>query len=88
LDDYVRAFQESTVANMRFSDGGRFFERDGRQAWQGSGSMVDSTNNRLNVQVVQVGPTFWRVVTIQTMPYDYSDALVGQLHAVLWSTIR
>jgi uncharacterized RDD family membrane protein YckC/dihydrofolate reductase len=88
LDDYVRAFQESTVANMRFSDGGHFFERDGRQAWQGSGSMVDSTNNRLNVQVVQVGPTFWRVVTIQTMPYDYSDALVGQLHAVLWSTIR
>lgn len=88
LDDYVLAFQKSTVANMRFSDGGRFFERDGRQVWQGSGSMVHSTSNRLNVQVIQFGSSFWRVVTIQTMPYDYSDALVGQLHTALWSTVR
>lgn len=88
LDEYVRAFQKSTAANMRFSDGGRFFERDGRQIWQGSGSMVDSTSNRLNVQVIQFGSAFWRVVTIQTMPYDYSDALVEQLHAALWSTVK
>lgn len=77
LDDYVSAFQKSTATNMRFSDGGRFFEREGRQTWQGNGSMVDSTSTRLNVQVVQIGFAFWRVVTIQTMPYDSSDALVG-----------
>lgn len=88
LSDYVHAFQKSTAANMRFSDGGRFFERDERQIWQGSGNMVDSTSNRLNVQVIQVGSAFWRVVTIQTMPYDYSDGLVAQLHAALWSTVK
>jgi uncharacterized RDD family membrane protein YckC len=88
LDDYVSAFQKSTATNMRFSDGGRFFERDGRQTWQGTGSMVDSTSNRLNVQIIQIGSAFWRVVTIQTLPYDYSDTLVGQLHAVLWGTVK
>ncbi len=88
LDDYVSAFQKSTATTMHFSDGGRFFEREGRHTWQGNGSMVDSTSNRLNVQVVQIGSAFWRVVTIQTMPYDYSDALVGQLHAALWGTVK
>lgn len=29
LDDYVSAFQKSTATKMRFSDGGRFFERGG-----------------------------------------------------------
>ena len=60
----------------------------GHQTWQGNGSVVDITSNRLNVQVVQIGSAFWRVVTIQTMPYDYSDALVGQLHAALWGTVK
>lgn len=86
LDDYVSAFQESTATNMRFTDGGRFFEMEGHQTWQGNGSMVNSTSNRLNVQIIQIGSAFWRVVTIQTLPYDYSDTLVEKLHAVLWGT--
>lgn len=88
LDDYVSSFQKNMATKMRFSDGGRFFEREGRQTWQGNGSIIDSTSNRLNVQVVQIGSAFWRVITIQTMPYDYSDALVGQLHAALWGTVK
>lgn len=88
LDGYVSAFQSSTATNMRFMDGGRFFERDGRQIWQGFGSMVDTPSNRLNVQVVQVGSAFWRIVTIQTLPYDYSDQLVRQLDIALWGTIK
>jgi hypothetical protein len=58
LDDYVSAFQKSTVTNMHFSDGGRFFEKNRHQTWQGTGSMIDSTSNRLNVQIVQIGSAF------------------------------
>ncbi|MFA7175496.1 MAG: RDD family protein [Kiritimatiellia bacterium] len=87
LDDYVQAFRKSTAANMRFSDGGRYFEKSEKQAWQGSGEMVDTTSNRLHVQVVRVGNDFWRVVTIQTMPYEYSDQLVTQLQDGLWKTV-
>lgn len=88
LDDYVRAFQKGTAASMRFSDGGRFFQRDGIPTWEGSGRMAESTSNRLHVQVVQVGPRFWRVVTIQAMPYDYSDAFVAKLRAAVWATVE
>lgn len=87
LNDYIQAFRKSTAANMRFSDGGRYFEKSGKQAWQGSGEMVDATSNRLHVQVVQVGNDFWRVVEIQTMPYEYSDQLVTQLQDGLWKTV-
>lgn len=87
LDDYVQAFRKSTAANMRFSDGGRYFEESGKQAWQGSGEMVDATSNRLHVQVVRVGNDFWRIVKIQTMPYEYSDRLVTQLQDSLWRTV-
>ncbi|WP_124950089.1 hypothetical protein [Sulfuriferula thiophila] len=83
LDDYVSAFQKSTVANMRFSDGGNFFENN----WHGSGSVVNNSN-RLNVDVLQLGSVFWRIVTIQTMPYDSSDLLVNQLQDELWSTVK
>ncbi|WP_076789654.1 RDD family protein [Chlorobium sp. KB01] len=87
LDDYVQAFRKSTAANMRFTDGGRYFEQSGKQAWQGSGEMVDATSNRLHVQVVRVGNDFWRIVKIQTMPYEYSDHLVTQLQDGLWKTV-
>jgi uncharacterized RDD family membrane protein YckC len=87
LDDYVQAFRRGTKANMRFSDGGRYFEKSGKQAWQGSGEMVVDTSNRLHVQVVQMGDDFWRIVTVQTMPYEYSDQLVTQLQDGLWKTV-
>jgi uncharacterized RDD family membrane protein YckC len=88
LNDYVDAFRKSTAADMQFYDGGRFLEFDGRQSWEGAGSLVGSSSNRLKVQIVQLGSAFWRVVTIQTKPYDYSDAFVDQLQKVLWGTIR
>jgi uncharacterized RDD family membrane protein YckC len=87
LDDYVQAFRKSTAKNMRFADGGRYFEKSGKLTWQGSGDMIDSTSNRLNVQVVQVGDDFWRVVTIQAMPYEYSELPATQLQAELWRTV-
>jgi hypothetical protein len=87
LDDYVQALRKSTATNMRFSDGGRYFEKSGKQAWQGSGEMVDTTSNRLHVQVVRVGNDFWRIVKVQTTPYEYSDHLVTQLQDDLWKTV-
>jgi uncharacterized RDD family membrane protein YckC len=88
LDDYVRTFQKSTTANMRFSDGGRFFEINAHQGWEGSGNMVDVSNTKLRVQIIQSGSTFWRIVTVQSMPYGYSDALAEQLQTALWNTVK
>ncbi len=88
LRDYVAAFQKNSAATMQFSGNGNFFEKDGRQIWQGSGFMVEKTDNRLKLQITQIGHAFWRVVTVQAMPYDYTERLVAQLQTALWSTVR
>jgi serine/threonine protein kinase len=88
LHEYVEAFMLGTADNMRFVDGGRFGRRKGRSTWQGTGSFIDLGANRLHVEVAQTGVLFWRVVTIQTIPYDYSDALVDDLQNALWSTLQ
>jgi uncharacterized RDD family membrane protein YckC len=87
LSDYVPAFKKGTAANMTL-DGGRYFERNGRQIWEGTGRMTASDTARLNVQIVQVGSSFWRTVTIQSKPFDYSDDMVNQLITKLWSSIK
>ena len=88
LSQYAQAFQKGTAATMSFSDGGRIFEREGRQFWEGTGGMVSTDNNRLNVQISQVGAPFWRVVTVQSIPYDYSNTMVDKLKTALWSTLK
>lgn len=88
LQEYVGAFHKSTASNMRFSDGGRFFQKNGINTWSGTGSMVDSGTNRLTVEIRQHGSEFWRIVTIQVMPYTYSDDLVQKLGSSLWSTVK
>lgn len=88
LQEYVGAFRKSTASNMRFSDGGRFFQKNGLNVWVGTGSMVDSGTNRLTVEIRQHGSEFWRIVTIQVMPYNYSDNLTQKLSSSLWSTVK
>ena len=73
---------------MHFSDGGRFFERVARQVWQGSGNVPDIGTNRLEVQIVQVDDTFWRVVSVQALPFHYTDELVAELRTALLSTVQ
>jgi hypothetical protein len=88
LDDYVREFRKDTAANMRFLDEGRFSDRDARGTWQGFGNMVDSTSNRLAVEILRVDSAFWRVVTVQQQPYNYTDVLVEELQGALWTTVK
>lgn len=88
LSQYAQAFQKGNAATMSFSDGGRILERDGRQIWEGAGRMVSADDNRLNVRIAQVGAPFWRVVTVQSIPYDYSNAMVDKLKTALWSTLK
>jgi len=87
MSDYVSGFKQSTSKDMVL-DGGRFFERGGRQIWEGSGRMIASDSARLNVQVIQSGSSFWRVVTVQSIPYKYSDGLVEELRDALWTTVK
>ncbi|MGZ8911002.1 MAG: RDD family protein [Methylobacter sp.] len=87
LDNYVQAFRKTVAMNMRFTDSGRYFDRSGRKSWEGSGEIVGSKNDRLDVQVVLIDDAFWRMVTVQAQPYEYSDPLVKQLQTEIWNSV-
>lgn len=88
IREYIDAFREGTKAQMHFDDGGQYLvEGHGHPMWMASGTMSQSQSNRLTVHVIQLGNSYWRVVTVQALPYDYSDGMVKNLEASLWGTV-
>lgn len=88
LKDYVDSFKNSNAKTMLFTGPGRFSSRSGHALWESTGSMVDPADSRLNVEIVQVGSTFWRTVTVQAKPFTYTDTLVDTLVEALWKTVK
>jgi hypothetical protein len=54
--------------------------------WQGWGAMLDDKSNRFRIELIQNEDRVWRIVTIQSKPYEYSDAMADKLKAELWKT--
>lgn len=87
LNQYVELFQEGTKDNMAFTDGGRYLDKYGTPTWEGQGSLKSDVTTRLRVEVRKNGNNFWRIVTIQARPYDFSDLKVRALNSSLWNSI-
>ena len=87
LNTYVNSLIQGTSESMAYSDGGRYLDRSGVQTWEGHGTMKGAPDSRLRVEVRKSGSDFWRLVTIQTPPFDYSDAKVNALNTSLWMTV-
>ncbi|WP_445144380.1 GYF domain-containing protein [Dyella sp. Tek66A03] len=87
MGDYSPAYRKNNEATLHFSDSGRFFASEGHEMWEGSGFFGDKTTDQLHVQLVHDGDQFWRVVTVQNPPYEYSDQTATALKASLLSTV-
>jgi uncharacterized RDD family membrane protein YckC len=87
LDNYVQLFKDNVATSMQFTDGGIYDDYLGNHRWMGQGVMVDSANNLVDVQIVQLEDKFWRVVTIQTKPRESTDSMVDELRINLWGTV-
>jgi hypothetical protein len=48
--------------------------------------MLDDKNNRFRVELIHNEGRVWRIVSIQSRPYEYSDAMVDKLKSELWKT--
>lgn len=87
IDGYVGALRTQMAASMSFSDAGHYSNEAGFEKWWGDGEIADASGSRFSIQVIKVGDSFWRVVTVQAPPYEYSDGLVEKLQAQLLSTV-
>lgn len=87
LHDYATAFSMSNAGKMSFNDGGKFYEQGGRAYWEATGTMPDVAGTRLHVKIIKVDGAFWRQVTIQSKPFDFTDPLLEPLQSALWRTV-
>jgi len=88
LNQYLDAFLKANSKTMSFNDGGKFTEVNGINTWTGVGTMLTAPESRLNVEVRKIGNDFWRVLSIQAKPYEYSDKTVDSLKSSLWGTVQ
>ncbi|MFD0913146.1 RDD family protein [Methylophilus luteus] len=86
LEQYVQVFIHNASQNMQFWNGGTYDLKGVNQRWQGWGAMLDDKNNRFRVELIHNEDRVWRIVSIQSRPYEYSDAMVDKLKSELWKT--
>jgi uncharacterized RDD family membrane protein YckC len=87
LHDYATAFQQNNAKRMSFVDGGQFSKQGEIAYWDATGTMPDIAGTRLHVRVIKVDGAFWRQVTIQSKPFDFTDPLLEPLRSALWRTV-
>ncbi|AMP37388.1 RDD family protein [Ralstonia solanacearum] len=84
---YVKAFQQGNLGRMVFEDGGTSSTYGGLPTWSLAGYMSENASTRVRVEIIQQGDRFWRIVSLQVRPYEYSQQAVDELRQTLRSSI-
>lgn len=88
LNKYINLFRNGVKDAMIFDDGGRYFQNEGFEIWEGFGTLKSEKDSLLHVEIRKNGNDFWRIVSIQAPPYNYTQDKVNQLRFELWKTIK
>lgn len=84
---YVYAYTKSNATEMVFDGEGVSGNVRGLPSWVLTGHMASDTSNRLEVEIIKDGSRYWRIVSIQSPPHDYTKSSVDELRRALRSSI-
>lgn len=87
IQGYADSFRQSNKETIDLSAGDFRTENSGLNAWYSSGRSVSLQGSTMDVEVKQLGSSFWRVVTLQVAPTSSSDAVVKEIKKQLWATV-
>lgn len=77
---YIQALMTNLSKTIQFADGGIADTRAGRPTWILTGHLIGMpSDSKVRVHVYQVEGTFWRVVSFQSPPFDYTEKEVTEL---------
>lgn len=77
---YIEALMTNLSNTIRFADGGIADTSAGRPMWILTGHLIGMpSDSKVRVHVYQVEGTFWRVVSFQSPPFDYTEKEVTEL---------
>lgn len=87
IQGYVDSFRQSNKATMDLPVGDFRTGSNGGSTWHSSGRGVALAGSVLDVEVRQIGSSFWRVVTMQVAPATSSVIAVLEVKKLLWATV-
>lgn len=80
MHSYIQALMTNLSKTIQFADGGIADTSAGRPAWTLTGHLIGMpSDSKVRVHVYQVEGTFWRVVSFQSPPFDYTEKEVTEL---------
>lgn len=83
IQQYAKAYAKSNSGTIVLDDEGNFIENATQPTWIVSGHAVADSNNRFLMTVYQIDDKFWRISSIQVLPYEYSKPLVEDMYKTL-----
>jgi uncharacterized RDD family membrane protein YckC len=87
MNTYVPAYVKHNAAKTPFMAPGVRERVDGHDSWSAEGHLASNADVRTRVEVRQIGSSFWRVVTVQALPYTYTNDATAALRQQLWGTV-
>lgn len=87
MREYVPAYLASTSSFMSLSGPSPNMEPSALESWTADGYVKSKADVRAHVELRHIGSAFWRMVTIQSLPYGYSDVATQSLRDQLWGTV-
>ncbi|CAG4909185.1 Chaperone protein DnaJ [Paraburkholderia saeva] len=87
MNTYVPAYVKHNAAKTPFMAPGVREKVDGHDSWSAEGHLATNADVRTRVEVRQIGFSFWRVVTVQALPYTYTNDAAATLRQQLWGTV-
>lgn len=88
LHDYVSGYQHNVKGIMQFNSIGEFSHNAGLRVWKDDGEASNARGSRVHVQIEKLGSYYWRVVTIQEVPANFTNRDVKALMRQLWATVQ
>ncbi len=87
LNKYNDFFINGVKDAMIFNDGGRYFQNEGFEIWKASGTLKSEKDSLLIVEIRKNRNDFWRIVSVQAPPYNFTQDKVNEIRSALWKTI-
>lgn len=87
LEKFVALLRQKTSTEVALTDEGRFGWRQGARIWQAQGRLAANPDLLLEIQLLQIGSTYWQIITLHHTSDLAAIDLLDTLRSALWETV-
>lgn len=87
LEKFVVLLRRKTSREVALAGEGRYGWHKGARIWQAQGQLAANPDLLLEIQLLQMGNTYWQIITLHHTSDPTAIGLLDTLRSALWETI-